>query len=61
MTYDHHDSITQIAIPNQTVFVSVPEGAIVHIDDLALYHLSEDRLDTEIKIPDSFAKCTHVF
>lgn len=39
MTYDFHDSFTQITIPNQTVFVSVQEGAIVHIGDLAMYHL----------------------
>ncbi|CAB1354204.1 unnamed protein product, partial [Coregonus sp. 'balchen'] len=58
MTYDRHGSITQLAIPNQTVFVSVPECAIVHIDDLALYHLHGDRQDTEIEIPDAFAKRT---
>lgn len=53
MTYDRHNSITQIAIPNQAVHL-----AIVHIGDLALYHLPWDRLDTEIEIPDAFAKCT---
>lgn len=56
MTYERHDSITQLNLPNQTVFVTVPEGAIIHVDDLALYHLPDDRIDTEIEMPDAFAK-----
>ena len=43
MTYERHDSITQLNLPTQTVFVKVPEGAIIHIDDRALYQLSDDR------------------
>ncbi|CAB1332262.1 unnamed protein product, partial [Coregonus sp. 'balchen'] len=34
----------------------VPEGAIIHIDDVALYQLPDDRLDTDIEMPDVFAK-----
>lgn len=56
MTYERHDSITQLNLPNQTVFVTVPEGAIIHVDDLALYRLPDDRIDTEIEMPDAFAK-----
>lgn len=43
-------------LPNQTVFVKVPEGEIIHIDDLALYQLPNDRIDTDIEMPDAFAK-----
>ncbi|CAB1315824.1 unnamed protein product, partial [Coregonus sp. 'balchen'] len=31
-------------------------GAIIHIDDLALYQLPDDRIDTDIEMPDAFAK-----
>lgn len=49
MTYEPHDSTT-LNLPNQTVFLKVPEGAIVHIDDLALYQLPDDRIDTDIEM-----------
>ena len=54
MTYERHDSTTQLNLPNQTV----PEGAITHIDNLSLYQLSDIRIDTEIEMPDAFAKCS---
>ncbi|CAB1320143.1 unnamed protein product [Coregonus sp. 'balchen'] len=56
MTYERHDSTTQLNLPNQTIFVKVPEGAIIHIDDLALYQLPDDRIDIDIEMPDTFAK-----
>ncbi|CAB1349286.1 unnamed protein product, partial [Coregonus sp. 'balchen'] len=31
-------------------------GAIIDIDDLALYQLPDDRIDTDIEMPDAFAK-----
>ena len=32
------------------------EGAIIHIYDLTLYQLPDDRINTEIEMPDAFAK-----
>ncbi|CAB1332264.1 unnamed protein product [Coregonus sp. 'balchen'] len=54
MTYECHDSTTQLNLPNQTISVKVPEGANIRIDNLALYQLPDDRIDTDIEMP--FAK-----
>lgn len=54
MSYDRHDTATKLSIPNQTVFLTVPQGATVHIDDIILHHLSPDKHDTEIEILDAF-------
>ncbi len=54
MSYDCHDTATKLTLPNQTVFLSVPQGATVHIDDIILHHLSPDRHDIEIEIMDAF-------
>lgn len=54
MSYDRHDTITKITVPNQTVFLNVPQGATVHVADVALHHLSPDRHDTEIEMMDAF-------
>ncbi len=39
LTYDQHDTATRISLPNQTLGITVPKGAILHIDELALYYL----------------------
>lgn len=36
MSYDHHDTATKLTLPNQTVFLTVPQGAMVHSDDMIL-------------------------
>ena len=36
--------------------VKVPEWTIVHKDNLARYQLSDDRIDTDIEMPDASAK-----
>ncbi len=54
MSYDRHDTATKLTLPNQTVFLTVPQGATVHIDDIILHHLSPDRHDIEIEIMDAF-------
>lgn len=48
MSYERHDTITKATIPNQAVFLNVPQGATVHIADVVLHHLNPDRYDTEI-------------
>ncbi len=42
LTYDQHDTATRISLPNQTLWITVPKGSILHIDELALYHLTDD-------------------
>lgn len=54
MSYAHHDTATKLTLPNQTVFLTVPQGATVHIADMILHHLSPDRHDTKIDIMDAF-------
>ncbi len=47
----HHLGI--LACPrtmNQTLWITVPKGAILHIDELALYHLTDDEYRVEIEI-----------
>ncbi len=50
LTYDQHDTATRISLPNRTLWITVPKGSILHIDKLALYHLTDDEYQAEIKI-----------
>ncbi len=43
LTHDQHDTATCIILPNQTLWITVPKGSILHIDELALYHLTDDK------------------
>ncbi|XP_051565842.1 uncharacterized protein LOC127447811 [Myxocyprinus asiaticus] len=54
MSYDCHETNTKLTIPNQTVFLKVPQGATVHIADIVLHHLSPERHDSEIEMMDAF-------
>ncbi|KAJ8333922.1 hypothetical protein SKAU_G00412410 [Synaphobranchus kaupii] len=54
MSYDRHDTATRMKLPNQTVFVRVPQGTTVHIEDIVLHHLDSQTYETEIKIVDAF-------
>ncbi len=44
----------RIILPNQTLWITVPKGLILHIDELALYHLTDDEYQAEIKISPFF-------
>ncbi len=48
LTYDQHDNATCIILPNQTLWITVPKGSILHIDNLALYHLNDNEYQAEI-------------
>ncbi len=50
LTYDQHDTATRINLPNQTLWITVPKSEILHIDELALYHLTDDEYQVEIEI-----------
>lgn len=52
--YDHHDTAAELTLPNQTVFLRVPQGATVHIDNGILHHLDSDHHEMEINILDAF-------
>lgn len=54
LTYDQHDTATRISLPNQSMWIQVPKGAILHLGDLALYHLPSDEYQSEVEIPDFF-------
>lgn len=54
LSYAQHDTIVRITLPNQTMWINVPKGSILHIDDLALYHLSDDEYKTELEISPFF-------
>lgn len=54
MSYDRHDTATQLTLPNQTVFLMVPQGATVHIKEVVLHHLNPDRHQVEIEVMDAF-------
>ncbi|XP_038132013.1 uncharacterized protein LOC119777274 [Cyprinodon tularosa] len=54
LSYELHDTVTRIHLPNQTMLVSVPQGAVIHIGDIVLHHLNVERYDSEIEILDVF-------
>ncbi len=36
LIYDQNDTATHIILPNQTLWITVPKGSILHIGELAL-------------------------
>ncbi len=60
LTYDQHDTATRIILPNQTLWITVPKGSILHIDELALYHLTDDEYQAEIEISPFFKQHSFV-
>ncbi len=60
LTYDQHDTATRITLPNQTLWITVPKGSILHIDELALYHLTDDEYQAEIEISPFFKQHSFV-
>ncbi|KAL1258488.1 hypothetical protein QQF64_009065 [Cirrhinus molitorella] len=51
LTYDQHDTATRVSLPNQSMWIQVPKGAILHLGDLALYHLPSEQYQSEVEIP----------
>ncbi len=60
LTYDQHDTATRINLPNQTLWITVPKGSILHIDELALYHLTDDEYQAEIEFSPFFKQHSFV-
>ncbi|KAF4113642.1 hypothetical protein G5714_006187 [Onychostoma macrolepis] len=60
LTYDQYDTATRIILPNQTLWITVPKGSILHIDKLALYHLTDDEYQAEIEISPFFKQHSFV-
>ncbi|XP_028310951.1 uncharacterized protein LOC114468322 isoform X2 [Gouania willdenowi] len=54
LSYDQHDTNTRVSLINQVMWITVPENAILHIDDLALFHLPPEQYQTDIEMPDFF-------
>lgn len=54
LTYDQHNTATWITLPNQNLWISVPKGVLLHIEDLALYHLPTHTYENELKISPFF-------
>ncbi|RXN08064.1 pumilio -like protein [Labeo rohita] len=54
LTYDQHDTATCVSLPNQSMWIQVPKGAILHLGDLALYHLPSEEYQSEVEIPAFF-------
>ena len=55
LSYDQHDTSTRIPLPSETFWVDVPENAILHIENLALYHLDSEVYQSRIELPDFFS------
>ncbi len=47
-------------MPNQTLWIPVPKGSILHIDELASYHLTDDEYQAEIEISQFFKQHSFV-
>ncbi|KAF7643479.1 hypothetical protein LDENG_00238730, partial [Lucifuga dentata] len=56
LSYSQHDTNSRLDLPEQTVWIEVPDNAILHLDDLSLYHLPAIQYETEIEIPDFFGE-----
>lgn len=54
LTYDQHDTATRVNLLDQSMWIQVPRGAILHLDDLALYHLPSEEYQSELEIPSFF-------
>ncbi|ROL46747.1 hypothetical protein DPX16_12640 [Anabarilius grahami] len=50
LSYNQHDTAIHVTLLNQTMWINIPKGSILHIDDLALYHLSDNENKTELEI-----------
>ncbi|KAL0153868.1 hypothetical protein M9458_050850, partial [Cirrhinus mrigala] len=50
LTYDQHDTATRVSLPNQSMWIQVPKGAILHLRDPALYHLPSEEYQSEVEI-----------
>ncbi len=53
--HSHTHYLTQ-----QTLWITVPKGSILHIDELALYHLTDDEYQAEIEISPFFKQHSFV-
>ncbi|ROJ25350.1 hypothetical protein DPX16_20163 [Anabarilius grahami] len=53
LTYNQHDTATRVSLPNQSMWIQVPQGAIIQLDNLALYYLSSEAHRSELEIPSS--------
>ncbi len=60
LKYNQHDTATHIILPNQTLWITVPKSLILHIDELALYHLTDDEYQAEIEISPFFKQHSFV-
>ncbi len=60
LTYDQHDTAMRIILPNQTLWITVPKGSSLHIDELALSHLTDDEYQAEIEISSFFKQHSFV-
>ncbi|ROI36375.1 hypothetical protein DPX16_11316 [Anabarilius grahami] len=54
LTYNQYNTTTRVSLPNPSMWIQVPPGAILHLDDLALYHLSSEEYQSELEIPSFF-------
>ncbi len=50
----------RIILRNQTLWITVPKGSILHIDELALYHLTDNEYQAEIEISPFFKQHSFV-
>ncbi len=51
---------TRIILPNQTLWITVPKSSILHIDEFAWYHLTDDEYQAEIEISPFFKQHSFV-
>ena len=61
LSYDHHDTSTRVTLPNQTMWIDVPKDAILHIEDVALYHLPSESYESEIEVSQFFSQYSFKF
>ena len=53
LTYNQQDTTSRVNLLNQSMWIQVPKGAILHLADLALYHLLSKEYQTALEFPSS--------
>ena len=59
LSFLKHGTSTEIKLPNQTFFVSVAKDAVLHIGEMALYHVPNQSEVTRLELSNFFK--THTF
>ncbi|ROL55254.1 hypothetical protein DPX16_5764 [Anabarilius grahami] len=59
LTYNQHNTATHVSLPNPSMWIQVPLGSILHLNNLVAYCLSSEEYQSELEIPSSSRNHNH--